>query len=57
MVDEEGKNVEVCHSRLRENAFASTRTAKMSPKNSSTTTDIFDKSHDVLKLHESQKQT
>ena len=30
---------------------------KMSPKNSSTTTDTFEKSHDVLKLHESQKQT
>ena len=35
MVDAKVKNVEICHSRLPENAFVSTITAKMSFKNSS----------------------
>ena len=50
MVGEDGKNLKICHSRLPEKL-------KMSLKNLSTMTNIFDKSHDkVLKFHEDQKQ-
>ena len=53
MVGTEGRNLEICHSRLPEYAFASTRTAIISLKNLSTTTESFYKSNDVvLKLHE-----
>ena len=55
MVGAKEKNLEICLSRLPENAFVK---MQMSLKNSSTTTDILDKSHDVvLKLHENCKQT
>ena len=51
-------NLEICHSRLPENAFASIRGDENVLKSSSTTAELFDTSHDVvLKLHENRKQT
>ena len=56
MVGPEEIDFEISHSRLPENAFPSTRTAKMFLKNSSTKTDVFCKSHDVvLKWHKNRK--
>ena len=58
MVGVEGGNLEICQPRLLENTYAKTEQLKMSLKNLTTTTKIFDKSHDVvLKLHENRKQT
>ena len=55
MLGTEGKNLEICHSRLPENAFASTRKSKSVP---SKFANIFNKSHVVvLKLEENRKQT
>ena len=52
------KSLEICHSRLLENAFARTETAKNVSKKFISSDRNFDKSHDeVLKLRESWKQT
>ena len=54
----EGGNLEMPHSRLLKNAFASSEQLKLVLKNLATSTKFFDKSHDVvLKLNQNRKQT
>ena len=52
------KYLEICRSRLSENKFTSTRTAKNVPLKFVNNDKHFDKSDDVvLTLHRNQKQT